>query len=212
MMLMRTADAVVTPEAFAQSIVDDYALAPLYHSQIVKSIQEQLSDYKAHNVKYDADLNELSDTEEIRPLGGTLTVDGAEERWWAGWRKRVVKEGKEAVRERQILSGKENKKGGRSGGRNSRKTRKAAVPPWGVQVKNEDGDDVSMLADDEFPGEHDDDEGGEDEERRAVAFEEDTEFLPLSVDEIKLDEREMHDDMRILIKVCSVPLPKMSDD
>ncbi|KAH7928851.1 SNF5-domain-containing protein [Leucogyrophana mollusca] len=41
-------DPVITPELFAQSVVEDYALAPSYHSVITKSIQEQLSDYKAH--------------------------------------------------------------------------------------------------------------------------------------------------------------------
>ncbi|EGO01043.1 hypothetical protein SERLA73DRAFT_29048, partial [Serpula lacrymans var. lacrymans S7.3] len=48
-------DPIVTPEAFAQSIVDDYALAPSYHTTITKAIQDQLSDYKAHTTSFDGD-------------------------------------------------------------------------------------------------------------------------------------------------------------
>lgn len=40
---------------FAQTLVEDYALAPTYHSVITKSIQEQLSDFKAHIASIDTD-------------------------------------------------------------------------------------------------------------------------------------------------------------
>ncbi|KAI6107765.1 hypothetical protein EDD16DRAFT_1488534 [Pisolithus croceorrhizus] len=46
-------DPVITPEMFAQTLVEDYSLLPTYHSVIVKSIQEQLSDFKAHMVDVD---------------------------------------------------------------------------------------------------------------------------------------------------------------
>ncbi|KAF8556610.1 SNF5-domain-containing protein [Imleria badia] len=48
-------DPVITPEMFAQTLVEDYALAPMYHSVITKSIQEQLSDFKAHVASIDTD-------------------------------------------------------------------------------------------------------------------------------------------------------------
>ncbi|KAG6334158.1 hypothetical protein ID866_4924 [Astraeus odoratus] len=47
------ADPIITPEMFAQTLVEDYALSPNYHSVIVKSIQEQLSDFKAHIIDMD---------------------------------------------------------------------------------------------------------------------------------------------------------------
>lgn len=46
-------DPVITPEMFAQTLVEDYSLLSSYHSVIVKSIQEQLSDFKAHMVDMD---------------------------------------------------------------------------------------------------------------------------------------------------------------
>lgn len=48
-------DPVITPEMFAQTLVEDYALPPTYHSMISKSIQEQLSDFKAHIASIDTD-------------------------------------------------------------------------------------------------------------------------------------------------------------
>lgn len=48
-------DPVITPEIFAQTLVEDYALPPTYHSVITKSIQEQLSDFKAHIASIDTD-------------------------------------------------------------------------------------------------------------------------------------------------------------
>ncbi|TEB19548.1 hypothetical protein FA13DRAFT_346419 [Coprinellus micaceus] len=41
-------DPLITPDVFAQSVVEDYGLPAAYHGTIVKSIQEQLSDFKAH--------------------------------------------------------------------------------------------------------------------------------------------------------------------
>jgi SWI/SNF-related matrix-associated actin-dependent regulator of chromatin subfamily B protein 1 len=49
------ADPIVTPAAFAQSMVEDYALAPSYHSVIIKTIQDKLSDFKAYSANYDGE-------------------------------------------------------------------------------------------------------------------------------------------------------------
>ena len=85
-------DPVITPELFAQSLVDDYALAPTYFSVIVKSIQDQLSDFQAHTT----DL--VSENEGESLLRGRL--DDNEKAWWDKWRKElpsIVKRPKEAL-------------------------------------------------------------------------------------------------------------------
>ena len=85
-------DSVVTPELFAQSLVDDYALAPTYFSIIVKSIQDQLSDFQAHTT----DL--ISENEGESALRGRL--DDSEKAWWDKWRKElpsIAKRPKEAL-------------------------------------------------------------------------------------------------------------------
>jgi SWI/SNF-related matrix-associated actin-dependent regulator of chromatin subfamily B protein 1 len=77
---------------FAQSLVDDYALAPTYFSVIVKSIQDQLSDFQAHTT----DL--VSENEGESLLRGRL--DDNEKAWWDKWRKElpsIVKRPKEAL-------------------------------------------------------------------------------------------------------------------
>ncbi|KAG9226723.1 hypothetical protein CCMSSC00406_0008423 [Pleurotus cornucopiae] len=79
-------DPVVTPESFAQSVVDDYGLGASYHSIIVKSIQEQLSDYKAHSSNYDGDEKQIV-LEEPPLLKGTLCTEDLA--WWESWRKRM---------------------------------------------------------------------------------------------------------------------------
>lgn len=52
---LRLLDPVITPEIFAQTLVEDYALAPSYHIVITKSIEEQLSDFRAHVASIDTD-------------------------------------------------------------------------------------------------------------------------------------------------------------
>ncbi|TFK31601.1 hypothetical protein BDQ12DRAFT_671742 [Crucibulum laeve] len=88
-------DPVVTPENFAQSVVDDYALAPSYHSVIVKMIQDQLSDYKSHSGQFDGDGGEYYPAEDTL-LKGTLDEENAS--WWESWRKRVRFESSAASR------------------------------------------------------------------------------------------------------------------
>jgi SWI/SNF-related matrix-associated actin-dependent regulator of chromatin subfamily B protein 1 len=95
-------DAVVTPEAFAQTVVDDYQLAATYVSVIAKQIQEQLADYQAHVVEED-DAGAgagaapkgagAGDTHAVgRAAEGELArgrLEGEEQRWWDAWREKV---------------------------------------------------------------------------------------------------------------------------
>ncbi|KAI0822438.1 hypothetical protein BC628DRAFT_1417718 [Trametes gibbosa] len=78
-------DPIVTPEVFAQSIVDDYALASSYHAVITKSIQEQLSDYKAHSATFGEDGAMIDEEDEV--LRGKIGEDDTA--WWDAWRTRV---------------------------------------------------------------------------------------------------------------------------
>ena len=96
------ADPVVTPEAFAQSVVEDYALSPSYHSVIAKAIQDQLSDFRAHSgglfdldgdgdvpvVLPVIDLNER-EGEPVKGRLGRQDENQDEQRWWAQWKGRV---------------------------------------------------------------------------------------------------------------------------
>ncbi|KAM5536841.1 hypothetical protein V8D89_009559 [Ganoderma adspersum] len=81
-------DPIITPEIFAQSVVDDYSLAPSYHAIITKSIQEQLSDYKAHSATFGEDGVMIDDSEDI--TNGKISKEDAT--WWEAWRKRVRSE------------------------------------------------------------------------------------------------------------------------
>jgi len=81
-LILRT-DPVVTPEAFAQSVVEDYALAPSYHTVITKSIQDQLSDFRIHSENPDGDFDEA----DVDIVKGELDEEDAA--WWELWRKRL---------------------------------------------------------------------------------------------------------------------------
>ncbi|CCM05607.1 uncharacterized protein FIBRA_07836 [Fibroporia radiculosa] len=81
-------DPVVTPEVFAQSIVDDYGLAPSYHTVITKAIQDQLSDFKAHSTTFGEDgIVAVSPDGDDGVQCGSL--DGQDAEWWEAWRERV---------------------------------------------------------------------------------------------------------------------------
>ncbi|PFH53423.1 hypothetical protein AMATHDRAFT_1089 [Amanita thiersii Skay4041] len=85
-------DPIVTPEHFAQTLVEDYNLAPSYHATITKSIQDQLSDFKAHSVNYDVDegdqrVVDLDGVSEDVVMKGRL--DDESNAWWESWRKRL---------------------------------------------------------------------------------------------------------------------------
>lgn len=80
-------DPLVTPEVFAQSVVDDYGLSSSYHSVITKSIQEQLSDYRAHTATL-ADLDDNTiNVENVEVCRGVLEEEDL--LWWESWRKRM---------------------------------------------------------------------------------------------------------------------------
>ncbi len=65
-------------------MVDDYGLNASYHATITKSIQEQLSDYKAHSATFGED-GVMLESEDI--LCGRFSEE--ETAWWEAWRKRV---------------------------------------------------------------------------------------------------------------------------
>lgn len=99
MRINRSTDPVVTPENFAQTVVEDYNLTPNYHAVITKAIQDQLSDFKAHSGMYDMEGGELLSSPilgagaggfrsiEATPKRGRL--EGDEDKWWTEWRERV---------------------------------------------------------------------------------------------------------------------------
>ncbi|KAJ6495780.1 hypothetical protein C8R47DRAFT_974018 [Mycena vitilis] len=78
--------SVVSPDHFAQTVIEDYNLSPSHHGVIVKAIQDQLSDYRAHSANYDGDSwNVVRADDTLR--AGTLEGESAE--WWCNWRKRL---------------------------------------------------------------------------------------------------------------------------
>ncbi|KAF8208209.1 hypothetical protein K438DRAFT_1961718 [Mycena galopus ATCC 62051] len=81
-------DPVISPEHFAQTVVEDYNLAHQYHAIITKTIQDQLSDYRAHSASYDGDSWDLAVAEDKDALrAGAL--EGETAAWWSAWRKRL---------------------------------------------------------------------------------------------------------------------------
>ncbi|KAJ3993385.1 hypothetical protein F5050DRAFT_723799 [Lentinula boryana] len=82
-------DPIVTPEIFAQSVVEDYQLAPSYHPIIVKNIQEQLSDYKAHSALYDGEGGDYLGDDNNPSFTENGALDEADAAWWESWRKRL---------------------------------------------------------------------------------------------------------------------------
>jgi SWI/SNF-related matrix-associated actin-dependent regulator of chromatin subfamily B member 1 len=140
-------DPVVTPEAFAQSVVEDYALSSSYHAVITKSIQDQLSDFRIHSTNPDGDVEEA----EVDIMQGELDEEDAA--WWESWRKRLRTE-------RGSL-----KSARRAAGKNRKRKRVVKDEPSATKLPA----------------------GG---------------LVPVDVDDIEVDESMMHEDMRILIKVC----------
>ncbi|KAJ7856585.1 hypothetical protein B0H13DRAFT_2576547 [Mycena leptocephala] len=53
---------------------------------ITKSIQDQLSDFRAHSANYDGDSWDLAVTEDTLRAG---TLEGESAAWWSAWRKRL---------------------------------------------------------------------------------------------------------------------------
>jgi SWI/SNF-related matrix-associated actin-dependent regulator of chromatin subfamily B protein 1 len=199
-------DPVVTPEIFAQSLVDDYNLSSSYHSVIAKSIQEQLADF--HGQAFTPTDNGLSASDNRNKVheekGGTLNgaLDESEARWWAKWRRKVKTDARRAVEEADALKGSGrrrkagvNKREGTKQNGGLRKRRKTVA----AEVKKEDNDnDTAMLADNEMDGEDDE---WESDAAKESSDDDDDEWKALSLEEIKVDEENMQEDMRILIKV-----------
>jgi SWI/SNF-related matrix-associated actin-dependent regulator of chromatin subfamily B protein 1 len=53
---------------------------------ITKTIQDQLSDYRAHSASYDGDSWDLAITENTLCAG---KLEGESAAWWSAWRKRL---------------------------------------------------------------------------------------------------------------------------
>ena len=206
-------DPIVTPEAFAQSIVEDYTLAPSYHNIIVKAIQDQLSDFKAHSANYDGESGELlpssptlstdpdhNDNNDIQdqnctPMRGLLDDDSIA--WWMKWRKR-----------NEIAAAKHNsssrrRAGGVNNNKQQRKKRKIVVDP------DEDGDS-HMFGDNEQEDDTTEMEAEEEKKKKKkvkslvssdVVESTDEDFKPMALNEIRVNEETMQEDIRILIKV-----------
>lgn len=63
------ADPIVTPEVFAQLIIDAYGLPSSYHMTIAKSIEEQLSDHKLHSATLGDISNDMDIGEPVNSAG-----------------------------------------------------------------------------------------------------------------------------------------------
>ena len=178
-------DPVITPEMFAQTLVEDYALAPAYHSVITKSIQEQLSDFKAHVASIDTDWRppaieihqsdgpgaeqDDSDVEVVhRPQRPALEHDDDAPCIDDGMTVRRGTLDEEAVQWWESW----------------RKRAKKEVPTRIVSTKRKKRKISVKVESDEASGSK-----GKGKER------------PRTVDEFEVDEKKVHEDLRILIKV-----------
>jgi SWI/SNF-related matrix-associated actin-dependent regulator of chromatin subfamily B protein 1 len=142
---------------------------------IVKSINDQLSDFKAHSGLYDGDGTELSSPilgivgVGLKPGEDTLkqgTLDEENEKWWADWRKRL----------RVVEKG-----GGRKTKVRKTKRRKIATKVTdGTEGDVEDGFGMDVETEDD----------------KSTVWEK-----PLPLEEIDVNEQMMHEDMRILVRV-----------
>jgi SWI/SNF-related matrix-associated actin-dependent regulator of chromatin subfamily B member 1 len=122
-------------------VVEDYQLAPSYHSTIVKLIQEQLNDYKAHSALYDGEGGEYLGDDNDPSLTEKGILDEEDAAWWEGWRKRLRTEFG------FVQTGKGSVKGKR------RRKAKAIKIESGEDADNEDEtplDDEKSMAVEEF--------------------------------------------------------------
>lgn len=183
-------DPVITPEHFAQTLIEDYALPQSYHGVIVRAIQEQLGDFKAHIASVDGDWRPPSSAREMATMDGYKAdeEDGNDadvretdaEDATNDYDRKLLEDDDLTMVDRGSLDDEDVKwweswrKRSRQESafarsislRNSRKRRKVA------SVKVEESD----------------------------AFETDKE-RPHTADEIEVDEKTVHEDLRILIKL-----------
>jgi SWI/SNF-related matrix-associated actin-dependent regulator of chromatin subfamily B protein 1 len=100
------ADPIMTPENFTRSVVDDYALPTSFHSVIVKSIHDQLSDFRAHFPEEDEhDGKNVHDA--VRCME---RMDESDKAWWESWRARSRRKGR-GKRKRVSILGKAGEEG-----------------------------------------------------------------------------------------------------
>jgi SWI/SNF-related matrix-associated actin-dependent regulator of chromatin subfamily B protein 1 len=179
--------------------VDDYALAPSYHSVVVKSIQEQLGDFRSHSFNYDQDSGDpVVDLNSETPIQqGAL--DDAQEKWWMVWRRRVFADG--ATRLGKNGSLKRSKKKRKLDFNNPSNNAPAAITAGAGAGA---GSEVVKVKKEEQGGRDNVAGGGVTFD---VSMDEEEFGRPMAIDEIKLDEELMHEEMRILIKVCYAFLP-----
>jgi len=120
-------------------------MPPTYHAIIVRSIQDQLSDYKAHSSSFDADSGDSVPEKDVLLTGH---LNEADAQWWESWKASV----------------------------RARTTSTFLAKKRHRTVKQEDGNEHFVESDPD----------------RAM-----------SIDEFVVNEDLMHEEMRILIKVCS---------
>ncbi|KAH9474828.1 SWI/SNF chromatin-remodeling complex subunit SNF5 [Psilocybe cubensis] len=235
-------DPIITPEVFAQSLVEDYSLAPSYHAIIVKSIQDQLTDFRAHSLvdddedhdgdddgsDADADANHTAGEKSGSAglIRGSLGADDA--KWWDVWRRRVSALAHDDDDDEAQDSERKEVTGKKRGKKRKATTSQSSVlqNPHLQHLKVEDDDtdaDASMLADNEFEGaddikkvtfgfgDDDDEDKGEEGDEKILG---EAAFKPMTVDELQqnLDEKLMHEDMRILIKLDIIVASIKLDD
>ena len=97
--------------------MDDYGLTLSYHAVITRSIQEQLSDYKAHLATFGEDGMMIDDEEEV--VRGKI-ADESDAPWWEAWRKRVRSKALYKIAAPPRFAA-------RSAGRSSRRRRRSAL-------------------------------------------------------------------------------------
>jgi hypothetical protein len=85
----------VTPEDFAQSVVDDYALPT-----IAKLIHDQLSNFRTHFPEEDEHDDGMDVHDGLRCMG---RMDESNKAWWESWRARMRRKGRGKRRRVSIL-------------------------------------------------------------------------------------------------------------
>lgn len=132
----------------------------------------------------------LSDNiqDENRPIQGILDEESIA--WWMAWRKR-----NEIAADAAVRGSSSSRR--RAGGLNKqqRKKRKIVVDP-------DEDEDTHMFGDNEQEDDWKDKEKGKALLVAARVDFTDENFKPMALNEIKIDEQAMQEDIRILIKVC----------
>lgn len=198
-------DPLITPEIFAQSIVDDFKLAVHHGHTIAKAVHEQLAEHEGVEEAEKGEespagvINKYEEGEggvgEGRDGGagddgrerGALDEEGEE--WWRCWRKRIRTEDGYV----------------KLGGEDSEREAEAEAD---MDIAVGDDGEADAEADDEAPKERGREKGKERRKRRkvrrkfGVMVPEVMGDVPMEVDEIVVENMQVDEEMRILIKVC----------